>query len=84
SENLLPTKQIEIERYDGPIFLSHGSADRVWSVDMTKRLEGRLLAHGRKPEVHIYEGQDHIPTSAAENLHHENLLTFLERNLLAS
>lgn len=84
SENLLPTKQIEIERYDGPIFLSHGSADRVWSVDMTKRLEARLLAHGRKPEVHIYEGQDHIPTSAAENLHHENLLTFLDRNLLAS
>ncbi len=84
SENLLPTKQIEIERYDGPIFLSHGSADRVWSVAMTKRLEARLLAHGRKPEVHIYEGQDHIPTSAAENLHHENLLTFLDRNLLES
>lgn len=81
SDNLLPTTPIEIERYPGPLFLSHGTADRVWSVDMTRRLVARLERHGRTPEVHYYEGQDHLPGSAAENEHHEHLVGFLERHV---
>lgn len=81
SANLLPTSPIEIERFDGPLFLSHGTADRVWSADMTKRLTARLRSHGRDPEVHYYEGQDHIPGSAAENEHHDHLVSFLTRHL---
>lgn len=81
TEDLLPTQPIEIERYDGPIFLSHGTADRVWSVEMTRRLSARLEKNGRTPEVHYYDGQDHIPGSAAENEHHEHLVAFLERHL---
>jgi len=76
STGLLPTTPIEIERYEGPLFLSHGTADKVWSVEMTRRLEDRLRASGRAPEVHYYEGQDHVPGSAAENDHHEHLLGF--------
>lgn len=83
TEDLLPTQPIEIERYNGPIFLSHGTADRVWSVDMTRRLSARLEKHGRHPEVHYYDGQDHIPGSAAENEHHEHLIRFLDRHLAA-
>jgi len=81
SDQLLPTSPIEIERYTGPLFLSHGTADRVWSVEMTKRLVERLKRHGRNPEVHYYEGQDHIPGSAAENDHHDHLIAFFERTL---
>ncbi|WP_027132837.1 alpha/beta hydrolase family protein [Geminicoccus roseus] len=81
SDALLPTTPIEIERYSGPVFLSHGTADRVWSVEMTRRLERRLRAHGHQPEVHYYDGQDHIPDSDTENRHHENLLAFLARHL---
>ncbi|MEX0404824.1 acyl-CoA thioester hydrolase/BAAT C-terminal domain-containing protein [Aquibium sp. LZ166] len=81
TEGLLPTTPIAIEAYEGPLFLSHGTADRVWSVDMTRRLAERLHRHGRTPEIHYYEGQDHIPGSAAENEHHEHLIAFLERNL---
>ncbi|WP_332308689.1 alpha/beta hydrolase family protein [Ciceribacter sp. T2.26MG-112.2] len=81
SANLLPTSPIEIERFDGPLFLSHGTADRAWSADMTKRLTARLRSHGRDPEVHYYEGQDHIPGSAAENEHHDHLVSFLKRHL---
>ncbi|MBF9231876.1 alpha/beta hydrolase family protein [Microvirga alba] len=82
SEGLLPTTPIEIERFDGPIFLSHGTADRVWSVDMTRRLEKRLKHHGHAPEVHYYEGEDHIPGSAAENEHYEQVIAFFERHLM--
>jgi acetyl esterase/lipase len=81
SEGFLPTTPIEIERFEGPLFLSHGTADRVWSVEMTRRLESRLRQHGRTPEVHYYEGQDHIPGSEAENEHHEKLIAFFERHL---
>jgi pimeloyl-ACP methyl ester carboxylesterase len=82
SELLRPTTPIEIERYTGPLFLSHGTSDRTWSVEMTRRLEARLRQNGRGPEVHYYEGQDHISDSAGENEHHEHLLAFLNRHLL--
>lgn len=81
SDDLLPTTPIEIERFEGQLFLSHGTNDRVWSVDMTRRLASRLQQHGREPEVRFYEGQDHVPGSDAENDHHKHLIAFFERNL---
>lgn len=81
SENLKPTTPIEIERYGGPLLLSHGTNDDVWDVAMTRRLEERLRAAGRTPEVHYYEGQGHISDSDGENVHHERLLAFLDRHL---
>jgi len=81
SDDLLPTTPLAIENFDGPLFLSHGTADKVWSVDMTRRLASRLESSGRRPEVHYYEGQDHIPGSSAENDHHELLISFFDRHL---
>jgi acetyl esterase/lipase len=81
SDDLLPTVPIAIEKFDGPLFLSHGTADRVWSVEMTRRLVARLEAASRQPEVHYYEGEDHVPGSAAENEHHERLVQFFDRTL---
>ena len=81
SDRLKPTTPIEIERFDGPLFISHGTRDRVWSVEMTRRLAARLHAHGRHPEVHYYKDEDHLPTSAAENDHFDRLLSFLTRHL---
>nr|WP_240538758.1 prolyl oligopeptidase family serine peptidase [Halomonas sp. SH5A2] len=80
-EGLLPTTPIEIERYPGPLFLSHGTQDRMWSVEMTTRLEKRLIKHGRSPEVHYYEGEDHIPSSACQNKHYELLMDFFSKHL---
>jgi predicted esterase len=77
----LPTTPIEIERYGGPIFLSHGTADRMWSVEMTRRLESRLRSAGRTPEIRYYEGEDHVLGSAALNEHNEYLIAFFERHL---
>jgi dipeptidyl aminopeptidase/acylaminoacyl peptidase len=81
SDDLLPTKPIEIERYKGPLFLSHGTADKLWSVDMTRRLADRLALAGRDPTVQYYEGEDHSLGSAAENEHHERLLDFFQQHL---
>ena len=81
SEGLLPTTPIEIERYPGPLYLSHGEQDSVWSVAMTRRLEARLRSARRNPEVHYLPGQDHTPQGDAENDHHARLISFLQRSL---
>ncbi len=36
SDALLPTMPIEIERYAGPLLLTHGANDTMWSADMTR------------------------------------------------
>ncbi|OZG72167.1 thioesterase [Hahella sp. CCB-MM4] len=81
SESLKPTTPIEIERYNGPVFLSHGTRDRVWSVEMTRRLEERLRPVNPLLETHYYEGEDHTCRSDAENVHHEKLIGFFDRHL---
>jgi acetyl esterase/lipase len=81
SDALLPTTPIEIERYAGPLFLSHGTRDTMWSAAMTRRLEARLQQAGRTPEVHLLAGQDHNPHGEGENEHHRMLITFLRRTL---
>lgn len=81
SDGLLPTTPIEIERYDGPVFMSHGTRDSVWSVEMTRRLEARLIRGGRTPEVHYLPGCGHALDGADENDHHLRLMAFFERAL---
>lgn len=84
SEGLLPSTPIEIERYPGPIFISHGEADTVWSVASTHRLRDRLAAAGRAAEVHVYPDSDHVLDPATENLNNERLVAFFKRTLNAS
>ena len=84
SDGLLPSMPIEIERYPGPLYLSHGEQDSVWSVSTTRRLEERLRRAGRSPEVHYLPGQDHTPRGDAENEHHLCLMRFLRRSLAAA
>lgn len=84
SDTLLPTTPIEIERYGGPLLLSAGTRDAVWTVEMTRRLEERLKRYGRKPDVHYDEGENHGPFSAdAQNRHNERLVGFLQAALAA-
>lgn len=80
-DGLLPTTPIEVEQYQGPIFLSHGTADELWSVEMTRRLAGRLRLAGRHPVVHYYDDEDHVLGNSAENDHHERLLGFFRQHL---
>ncbi len=81
SEALLPTMPIEVERITAPLFLSHGTEDRVWSVDMTRRLIQRLQAHGKTAIVAFSEGEDHVFSSAATNRLYEQLLDFFAEHL---
>lgn len=81
SEELKPTTPIAAEAISAPVFLSHGTADDVWSVDMTRRLEARLLAAGRTPQVHYFDGQRHMFDSAGQNDLNEKLIGFFGETL---
>ena len=56
---LAPGREIAVERYEGPMFLSVGLADDVWSPDMTARLAARRENAGRPVELWQAEGQGH-------------------------
>ena len=72
---------IEVERYAGPLLLGHGEEDPVWPADRTRRLEARLRAAGRTPEVHYYPGEGHGLRPAAANLDRARLSAFFRRHL---
>lgn len=76
-----PTTPIAIERCAGPVYLSHGEADAVWSVACTRRLEARLKAAGRGSEVHYYLVEDHGLCPAVDNVQRARMLAFLRRHL---
>lgn len=81
SEDLKPTTPIEIERYQGPLFISHGEDDTVWSVECTRRLETRLREAGRTPEIHYLAGVDHGFSAEADNRQTARLVDFFSRTL---
>jgi dipeptidyl aminopeptidase/acylaminoacyl peptidase len=82
SEGLFPTMPIELERYPGPVFLSHGEKDDLWTVECTRRLEARLRAAGRNPEVHYYPDDKHVFTPETRNQAQARLVSFFSKHLM--
>jgi pimeloyl-ACP methyl ester carboxylesterase len=80
SEHLPPDMPIEIERYAGPLFLSHGLQDQLWPAEFTRELERRLRASGRDPEVYFYAG-GHMPGPEAHNIWLDKVVAFLSRTI---
>lgn len=78
---LTPGRAIEIERCAKPVFLSVGTADKVWDPDMTRNLARRLTDAGRDPDVFIAEGQGHGFAFDREPEFWDRLMTFFERHL---
>ncbi len=52
-------KEIEIERFAGGLFLSHGELDDIWTVQKTRNLEKRLRDAGRSPVTRYFADQKH-------------------------
>ena len=81
SDGIMPGTPIKIENYEGPLFLSHGTEDMMWSCEMTRRIEKRLRASGRSPEVHYYEGQGHGFDMETLNIQRNRIVDFFTKNL---
>jgi dipeptidyl aminopeptidase/acylaminoacyl peptidase len=81
TSGLAPGDAIEIERYSGPLFISHGEADDVWPVERSRRLEARLKAAGRNPEIHYYASEGHGFRAETANLQRQRLADFFTRHL---
>lgn len=60
---------IGIERYPGPVFLSHGESDPLWPAARSHRLQAARDAAGLQTESHYWPGEGHIlQPAAAEEL----------------
>jgi hypothetical protein len=81
---LTPGEAIAIECFIGPVFLSHGTADEIWSSAMTERVAARLARARRPHELHLYRGEAHRFGADAANHHRGALVAFLKRHLLPS
>lgn len=54
---------IDVARYPGPMWLSHGDADPLWPVERSRKL---AAARGALPtELHVWPGEGHIVQSRA-------------------
>ncbi|MEM7215497.1 MAG: acyl-CoA thioester hydrolase/BAAT C-terminal domain-containing protein [Pseudomonadota bacterium] len=81
SDPIKPGSAIEVEHCKMPLMITHGTNDQVWSYEMTKNLQARLDAAGKKPEIHYFENEGHGFSAHAENRFNTLLLSFLERSL---
>ncbi len=79
--DLVPGRKIEIERWDGPLFLSVGDADEIWDHEMTLRLADRRRKAGRPIDLFVAEGQGHGFTFDAEPHLWPRLLSFFRAHL---
>ena len=76
-----PNGAIEIEKYQGPVFLSHGTADELWDAGQTRALERRLERNGKRAEVHLYPGEGHVFGFRAGIDEQKALVAFFRRTL---
>jgi dienelactone hydrolase len=83
SVGLEPGTRIEVERFRGPIFLSHGEKDHLWEVERSKRLEKARLDAGLPVEVLYPQDEGHQFWHDAESLRRAKLLDFFHRHLRA-
>ncbi|MSV28215.1 MAG: hypothetical protein EXQ52_05655 [Bryobacterales bacterium] len=69
--------RIRIEDFDGPILITVGERDTVWSPDQTRRIEATLRDWGRNPEVHYFPEGGHVFGGDDENRRRAHVLRFL-------
>lgn len=81
---LVADTEIPIENFRGPVYLSHGARDALWSVQNTHELAGRLRAAGREPELHIFPDDGHVLEGSSHSRQREDVAAFFERHLRAS
>jgi dienelactone hydrolase len=77
-----PGPRIEVERYPGDLYLSHGTADDLWSVERSQHIEAARDAAGLPTEAHYWQGEGHIlmmPANVQEFL--ATLTAFYRREL---
>lgn len=74
-------ERIKVENYRGPVFLSVGTADKMWPYQKTQRLEVTLHKAGRNPDVHYFAGEGHVFGVEATQARNQLMLNFLGRTL---
>lgn len=70
---------INLMGFPGKIFLTHGTDDKVWDVERSKRLLKNVKKE--KVEAHFFEGEGHVFSPDETNRRRELALKFMKENL---
>lgn len=73
--------RIEVEKFPGPYFITHGLADEVWPAAQTQKIEEALKNAKVPHEVHYFEKEGHRFSLDAQNQSNALLLEFLSKHL---
>jgi dipeptidyl aminopeptidase/acylaminoacyl peptidase len=74
--------RILVEKYPGPMWVSHGTNDSLWEVQRSQRIVQARQAAGLPTEPHFWQGEDHILMNAQNRAAFAaSLATFMKTNL---
>jgi dienelactone hydrolase len=74
-------RDIAIEKFKKPVFITVGDQDELWDYKQCVRLKDRLEAAGQPIELHIFPGEHHNFSLKNENVRRQLLLDFLNTNI---
>jgi dienelactone hydrolase len=52
--------RIAIEKYPGPVWISHGTRDELWEVERSQKLAAARQQAGLPTETHYWQGEGHV------------------------
>jgi dipeptidyl aminopeptidase/acylaminoacyl peptidase len=74
--------KIQANAYPGPMFLSHGTQDELWSVQKSYEIERQRKSAGKPTETRYWQGEGHILGNPAAYEEFDKLLVnFFQSNL---
>ncbi|SMN02323.1 putative thioesterase [uncultured Candidatus Thioglobus sp.] len=72
---------INIESYQKPLYISHGSKDHLWSFERSKRIVKKLKKHKQPVQAHFVEGAGHVFRFKDAVKEHQLVTDFFKNNL---
>lgn len=72
-------RRIEIENYNGPLMITVGEKDKLWSVDQTRRIQQTLSNNGKTADIYYYPEEGHIFGKNSEEDRKSKVINFLQK-----
>lgn len=73
---------IRVDKYKGPLFISHGTQDEYWKEIRSKKIKTLRDKYKLETELHIFKGESHVFKSKNEHKKKKLLNSFFKKHLL--
>ncbi len=80
-DNLAIGKDIKVELYKKPLFISHGVEDKLWSYKRSKAILNRKKQYNQKVQAHFFDNAGHVFKYKDAQKRDKLVSTFFKDNL---